>query len=125
MGWLAVAGLAVVVLVAAALLGHLDRAFAALGALWRRVHPAPPKPDTVPVERLAEDLRRLATLLEQTYSTEQPSKMERLAAASLAYDWVLISACRMLEVPSPPMPPLDPMDRLQTEAALAREGLTW
>jgi hypothetical protein len=51
--------------------------------------------------------------------------MERLAAASLAYDWVLLSACRTLEVPLPQMPPLRTVERLETEAALAARGLDW
>lgn len=122
--WL-VPALAVFVVMAAALLGHLDWAGRLLARLWARVHPRPEKPTTVSVEQIARDLRRLATLLEQTYATEQPSKMERLTAASLAYDWVLLSACRTLEVPVPDMPPLDAFSRLETEAALARRGLDW
>lgn len=125
MVWLALVALALIMLTTAALLGHLDRPFAALGALWERLHPPSPEPDTVPIEQIAADLRRLAAHLEATYSTEQPEKMARLTAAALAYDWVLLSACRTLDVPLPAMPPLDPVDRLYTEAALAREGLTW
>ena len=52
----------------------------------------------MPVEQLAADLRRLAAYLETIYDTEQPAKMERVTAAALAYDWVLVSACRTLEV---------------------------
>lgn len=122
--WL-VPALAVFVVVAAAMLGHLDWAGRVLVRLWERIHPRPPRPSTVSVEQLARDLRRLASLLEQTYATEQPSKMERLTAAALAYDWVLLSACRTLEVPAPSMPPLDAFSRLETEAALARRGLDW
>ncbi len=123
--WL-VPALAVFVLVAAALLGHLDWAGRLAVRLWERVHPPEPKPTTVSVEQLAADLRRLAALLERTYATEQPSKMERLTAASLAYDWVLLSACRTLEIPlEQDMPPLDAFSRLETEAALARHGLDW
>ena len=79
-------------------------------------------------EQLAADLRRLAELLEATYDTEQPAKMQRVTAAALAYDWVLLSACRTLEVSEPApgqLPPLDPIDRLTLEAALARRGLAW
>jgi len=116
------------VLGAAWLLGHLERPLAAVGRIWRRLRPPPPEPVTVPVEQLAADLRRLAAYLESVYDTEQPAKMERVAAAAHAYDWVLVSACRTLEVPdaaSPPVPPLDPIERLTVEAALARHGLTW
>ena len=125
MAWLWFLGLGGCVLAAAGLLGHLDRLAALLGGVWRRVHPPQPTSDTVPVEQLAADLRRLAAHLEATYDTDAPAKMERLRAAALAYDWVLLSACRTLEVPLPPMPPLDPVSRLQTEAALARRGLDW
>src|SRR3990170_8010112 len=117
--WLWYLALGGFVLVGAGLLGHLDRPAALLAGLWRRVHPSPPSSDTVPVEQLAADLRRLAAHLEATYDTDEPAKMERLRAAALAYDWVLLSACRTLEVPLPPMPPLDAVSRLQTEAALA------
>ena len=62
------------------------------------MRPQPPQAVTVPVEQLAADLRRLAAYLETVYDTEQPAKMERVTAAALAYDWVLVSACRTLEV---------------------------
>ena len=116
------------VLSGAWLLGHLNRPVGALVRAWRRLRPSPPQAVTVPVEQLAADLRRLAAYLEATYDTEQPAKMERVAAAALAYDWVLVSACRTLEVTdtaTAPIPPLDPLDRLTVEAALARHGLTW
>ena len=93
--------------------------------LWGRVRRRPPQPLTEPVERIAADLRRLADLLERTYATEQPAKMERLTAAALAYDYVLLSACRTLEVPDPPSLPMKPVERLVTEAALASRGLDW
>lgn len=124
----AVAGLLAVLLCAAGLLGHLDRPLAASGRAWRRLRlrPARPvRPGTVPVERIAADLRRLADLVERTYATDQPAKMERLRAASLAYDQVLLAACRTLEVPSAQTPPLRPLERLVAEADLARSGLDW
>jgi hypothetical protein len=77
------------------------------------------------VEQLVADLRRLAVQLEQTYETEQPAKMARLTAAALAYDYVLLSACRTLEIDLPYAPPLEPVARLETEAELARQGLQW
>lgn len=123
--WLLVVGLTSAVLSAAWLLGHLERVGALLVAGWRRLHPRRATSSTVPVEQLAADLRRLADHLEATYETDQPAKMQRVAAAALAYDWVLLSACRTLEVPEPPMPPLDAVDRLTTEADLARRGLAW
>jgi len=116
------------VLAVAWLLGHLDWCGRALGRAWRRVRRPPPEPLTVPVEQLAADLRRLAAYLEAAYDTEQPAKMERVTAAALAYDWVLLSACRTLEVTESgvsQLPPLDPIDRLTAEAALAQRGLAW
>lgn len=121
----AVVGLLAVVLSTAGLLGHLGRPLAAIGDAWYRLRPRPPRPETVSVEQLVADLRRLATLLEQTYVTEQPAKMERLRAASLAYDYVLLAACRTLEIPSSQTAPLKAFERLETEAALARSGLDW
>jgi hypothetical protein len=122
------ASLLAAVLGSAWLLGHLDRPVAVLVRGWRRLRPRPPQAVTVPVEQLAADLRRLAAYLETVYDTEQPAKMERVTAAALAYDWVLISACRTLEVTeagTAPVPPLDAIERLTVEAALARHGLTW
>lgn len=123
--WPLVVMLAVAVLCVAGLMGHLDRVGAALARTWARVHPRPPEPETVSVEQLVTDLRRLARLLEQTYDTEEPAKMARLTAAALAYDYVLLSACRTLEIDLPHRPPLEPVARLETEAELARQGLQW
>lgn len=123
--FVAVAAMVAVVLCAAGLLGHLDRPAASLGKVWHRLRPTQEQPDTVSVEQLAADLHRLANLLEQTYQTEQPAKMARLTAASLAYDYVLLDACRTLEIPTPQTAPLQAVDRLETEAALARSGLDW
>lgn len=118
-------GLGATVVIATALLGHLDWVVRLVVAVRDRVHPAPPKTDHVNVEQLAADLRRLAAHLERTQRLEQPAKMERLTAAALAYDWVLLSACRTLDLPVPGPAPLDAVDRLQTEAALAAQGLDW
>jgi hypothetical protein len=123
--WPLVVALAVAVLCVAGLMGHLDRVGSFLARAWSRIHPPPPRPETVSVEHLVSDLRRLAVLLEQTYDTEQPAKMARLTAASLAYDYVLLSACRTLEIDLPHTPPLEPVARLETEAELARQGLQW
>ena len=120
-----VVGLSAMLLCTAGVLGHLNRPLAAVGELWYRLRPRPPRAETVSVEQLVADLRRLATLLEQTYVTEQPAKMERLRAASLAYDYVLLAACRTLEIPSSQTAPLRAFERLETEAALARSGLDW
>ena len=84
-----------------------------------------PCPDHQPVEELAADLRRLAAEIDAVFAQDQPAKHHRLRAATLAYDWVLLSACRTLEVPDPGPAPLDPISRLSTEAELATRGLQW
>lgn len=124
MVWVTIAGVTIV-LVTAGLLRHPDRAFEVLATQWRRVRPRPMVAETAAVETLVADLRRLADLLELTYRTEQPAKMARLTAVALAYDHVLRSACRTLELPQPEHLPMDAVERLQTEAALARSGLDW
>jgi hypothetical protein len=123
--WAALLTLAVLVGLTALLLGHLERTMTWLSEWWRRVRRIPPEPVTVPVEQIAADLRRLADLLERTYSSDQPAKMARLTAAALAYDYVLLSACRTFELPEPGALPLRAVERLQTEAELARRGLSW
>ena len=78
-----------------------------------------------PIERLTQDLRRLLTELDEIERSNPPAKVARLRAASLAYDGVLVAACRALEVDLPARPPLGPLERLEAEAELARHGLTW
>jgi hypothetical protein len=122
--WLVV-GMVLAAVLTAAVLGHLDRAGRFAVRVWRRFRPEPPRAETVSVEQLAADLHRLADGLERAFRQDEPAKMARLTAASLAYDWVLLSAARTLEIPAPSSAPLDPLDRLQMEAALAAEGLDW
>jgi hypothetical protein len=122
--WLVV-GMVLAAVLTAALLGHLGWAGRLAVRVWRRFRPEPPTTATVPVEQLAADLHRLADGLERAYRQDQPAKMARLTAAALAYDWVLLSAARTLQVPAPPSAPLDPIDRLEMEAALAAQGLDW
>jgi hypothetical protein len=113
------------VLLLAALFGRLTWLWRLAVRLWERVHPPPPATGNVSVEQLAADLRRLAAHLERAYRVDQPSKMERLTAAALAYDWVLLSACRTLDVTPPGDAPLGSVERLEVEAALAARGLDW
>jgi hypothetical protein len=122
--WLVV-GMVLAAVLTAAVLGHLDGAGRFAVRVWRRFRPEPPRAETVSVEQLAADLHRLADGLERAFRQDEPAKMARLTAASLAYDWVLLSAARTLEIPAPSSAPLDPLDRLQMEAALAAEGLDW
>lgn len=118
-------GVAIAVATTAGLLGHLGWAVRLLGRIRDRVHPSPPETGNVSVEQLAADLHRLADHLERARHLDQPAKMERLTAAALAYDWVLLSACKTLDVPVPGPAPLDSMSRLEAEAALAAQGLDW
>ena len=98
----------------------------AVGAGWRRLRGRPADhPADMSLQQLAADLRRLADHLEQVDRSDAPAKMARLRAAALAYDDLLLSAARALEVPAPDRPPLESIERLQTEAALAQHGLVW
>jgi hypothetical protein len=81
--------------------------------------------DVLSVERLAADLHRLAVHLDTLERSDEMHRVARLRAASLAYDDVLLSACRTLQVDVPDRTPLHPVERLQTEAALAQRGLVW
>ena len=83
------------------------------------------RPLVEPVERLAADLHRLAIHIDTVERSQEMHRVARLRAASLAYDDVLLSACRTLEVEVPETTPLHPVERLQTEAALAQAGLVW
>jgi hypothetical protein len=97
-----------------------------IDAAWRRLRPPPPpQPVVPPIQRIAADLRRLSEHIAAVDSSDQPAKAERLLAAALAYDGVLLDACRTFEVPAPPGLPLQSLDRLQTEAVLAQHGLEW
>jgi hypothetical protein len=99
----------------------LDR----LEALLRRLRPGPPRPEGLPVERLAADLHRLSVDLAAAEWSDAPAKAARLRAAAMAYDDALREACRTFGVPFPGPSPLPAIERLQTEAALAQKGLTW
>lgn len=116
---------AVPLVLVAAMLGHLGWVGPLAVRLWDRIHPTPPAAANVSIEQLAADLRRLAAHLEVVYRVDQPAKMERLTAAALAYDWVLLSACKTLDVTPPGDAPLASVERLEIEAALAARGLDW
>lgn len=86
----------------------------------RRYDPSGP-----PIERLSRDLRRLMRELDRIERSNPPAKAARMRATTLAYDDVLLAACRALEVELPAQPPLRPVERLEAEAELARHGLLW
>jgi hypothetical protein len=104
---------------------HLNAVVDLIDAGWRRLRPRPPRPSLPPVQKIAADLRRISLHIDALDASDMPAKAERLLAAALAYDGVLVSACRTFELPAPDGPPLHSIDRLQTEAALAQEGLVW
>lgn len=89
----------------------------------RREAPPPPPPP-VPVERLAADLRRLRSDLEDTETRDGLiAKYHRVQALRGAYIDVLSAACRQLDVipPSGDHAPLAEIYRV--EAALRQRGL--
>jgi hypothetical protein len=91
----------------------------------RAVRHRTPVPDSPPIEDLAADLRRLGSQLALVESSNEIAKAFRLTATSRAYDDVLLSACRVLEVDTAARAPLRPVERLEAEAALAMHGLRW
>ena len=122
--WVAVA--AMVPLGFTLLLVHIAAVIEHAEALLDRMLPQRrQRPLVQPVERLAADLHRLAVHIDTIERSQEMHRVARLRAASLAYDDVLLSACRTLEVEVPETTPLHPVERLQTEAALAQAGLVW
>lgn len=106
---------------------NLGRVLDACDSLRRRLRNHDDEPDLapIPVQKIASDLRRLNAFLDELDRSDAPARAERLKAAVLAYDDVLLIACRTLDVPAPERAPLDSVARLQTEAALAQQGLVW
>jgi hypothetical protein len=78
-----------------------------------------------PVERLARDLRRLLHEMDRVERSDLPAKASRMRATVLAYDDLLLAACRALDLPAACTPPLRAAERIEVEAALARQGLRW
>jgi hypothetical protein len=124
--WIWLLVLAVVPLLAIMFFVHMltvfDQADAVRDRLRRR---RPQRAQVQPVERLAADLHRLAVHLDNVERSDDMHRAARLRAAALAYDDVLLSACRTLDVEVPDSTPLHAVERLQTEAALAQRGLVW
>lgn len=88
--------------------------------------PCPTCGGPLPIERISADLRRLATEIEYLHGAPVPARYSRLLAASIAYDDVLLAACRALDVPvAAQRGPLPPVERLEAEAHLAGAGLRW
>lgn len=106
---------------------NVGRVGDAIESAWRRLRKREPEPELapIPVQKIVSDLRRLNAFLDELDRSDAPARAERLKAAVLAYDDVLLIACRTLDVPAPERGPLDSVERLQTEAALAQHGLVW
>lgn len=102
------------------------------GALWlveaaprlelprRRRRPVGP-----PVERLAADLHRLSCQLDRVRCSNEPAKVARLAAVSLAYDKTLLMAAVALQLQLGNQLPLSGAERIEAEVELSRAGLRW
>ena len=100
---------------------------------WERVRPPPaPRPSGPPLESLVADLRRL----HREVCGPPPSTRVRRTALLAAYDDVLLSVCRVIEIPDPPLldavteggtaGALDPdrgLARLRAEAAVQEAGI--
>ncbi len=83
-------------------------------------------PVVAPLQSIAADLRRLSRLIQATEAANQPALIARMQAVTLAYDDVLLEACRALDIATPTnRAPLSSFDRPSTEAELARAGLQW
>lgn len=103
-------------------------AMALLGALLpvvvarRRRRPAEPLAPVL----LGLELARLAEHLRQVEAGNQPSKAERLAASTLAYDLALRDYCRSVDLPVPEgHGTLSRSQRFELESALLASGHDW
>jgi hypothetical protein len=91
-----------------------------------RTHAArrPPLPDTMPIERLHADLRRLHDLLNATENANGiTAKAFHCKATRAAYLDVLAKACRQLEVEPPTGHPVPESEIYRAESDLRRLGL--
>lgn len=84
----------------------------------------PALPDTVPIERLHADLRRLHDLLNATENANGiAAKAFHCKATRAAYIDVLVAACRQLEVEPPTGHPVPEAEIYRVESDLRRLGL--
>ncbi len=125
--WVIVTGLLVVPTLHVGTFANADALIDLVSRAWRKVRrrPDPVQTDAVPLEAFQSDLRRLVAFIEQLDRSDAPALAARLRAAVIAYDDVLLIACRALQIPAPERGPLDAVCRLQTEADLALHGLEW
>ncbi len=122
--WLALA--AVVPAMFVLTVENLSAVLDGCGRLRHRLRPHRyPAADRRAIETLAADLCRIAAQLREIEYSDELHRADRMRAAVLAYDDVLLSACRALEIDVAARAPLASLERLETEAALACEGLVW
>lgn len=98
--------------------------------LPRRLRRRRSEPEPLPPVLLGLELRRLGAEVQRIDSSDLPAKAMRLRAATAAYDYVLLEACRSLEVPMPGTAgpigtPLTQDQRLAAETSLVGAGFTW
>jgi hypothetical protein len=101
-----------------------------LGSRRPRLRRRRPEPEPMPPVLLGLELRRLGAEVQRIDSSDLPAKAMRLRAATAAYDYVLLEACRSLEVPMPHMAtpigtPLTQDQRLAAETSLVGAGFSW
>lgn len=82
------------------------------------------QPSGESLERLAADLRRLEDDYRRIAGSDLPARVTRMRSVTMAYDDTLCACCQALGLPEPGVP-LSSLDRLETEAALAQQGLSW
>ena len=91
---------------------------------WGTRGPTPPGPAPASLERVVADLHRLSADYRRIAGSDLPGRVARMRTVTLAYDDRLRDCCTVLGLPEPGVP-LSSFDRLQTEAALAQQGVTW
>ncbi|SRR5580765_1506066 len=85
-----------------------------------------PKREPMPPVLLALELRRLAEELRAVEDTVQPSKAERIASCTLAYDYALREYSRSVDIPTPPgVRGLTKRQRFELESLLTLRGHDW
>jgi hypothetical protein len=94
--------------------------------LLRGAQSPSPAPGSMPIERIAADLRRIRP---QTLTPAAGTPMARRRAIAAAYDEALLDACRALQIPTELDRVTDALEleseRLRTEAELERAGVAF
>ncbi|WP_265445762.1 hypothetical protein [Flexivirga meconopsidis] len=77
------------------------------------------------IAQLTADLTRLYAELGVLRTSSAAARVHRLKATTLAYDDVLETCCRSLQLDDLPPRPWSAVDRLEVEASLESAGLRW